>query len=80
MHMSERSGSGPCRATGATVFGGFYSTTSLPGADRPSVRVVFPLPNGSITVLLRPEATPRGGLLLTSPSGDFGDEGRLVAP
>jgi hypothetical protein len=70
------------RATGATVFGGFYGAVTLPGAPGPSVRVVFPLPNGSLTVLLRPHATPDGGMVLRSGPGRFGDDGAylLVRP
>lgn len=63
------------RSTGATVFGGFYGAWTLPGAGGPSVRVVFPLPNGSLTAFLRPEATSNGGLLLSSGPGRFGDDG-----
>ncbi|MEX0835211.1 MAG: hypothetical protein WD010_03920 [Nitriliruptor sp.] len=66
------------RATGTTLFGGCYGTVSLPGTDRPSVRVVFPLPNGSLTVLLRPDVTARGDLLLTSPTGGFGQDGAYL--
>lgn len=66
------------RATDTTVFGGFYDTARLPAADQPSIRVVFPLPNGSLTVLLRPEATPDGALLLTSPPGRFGADGAYL--
>lgn len=66
------------RATGATVFGGFYGAWALPGAPGPSVRVVFPLPNGSLTVFLRPEATSDGGLLLSSGPGRFGDDGAYL--
>lgn len=66
------------RATGATVFGGCYGTARLPAADQPSIRVVFPLPNGSLTVLLCPEALPDGALLLTSPPGPFGAPGAYL--
>ncbi|MFA9444954.1 hypothetical protein [Egicoccus sp. AB-alg6-2] len=66
------------RATGATVFGGFYGVVRLPGAARPSIRVVFPLPNGSATVFLRPDATDGGGLRLASPRGDFGEDGAYL--
>jgi hypothetical protein len=66
------------RATGATVFGGFYGAETLPGAPGPSVRVVFPLPNGSLTVFLRPEATSDGGLVLSSGPGRFGDDGAYL--
>jgi len=70
------------RATGSTVFGGFYGIVRLPASAGLSVRVVFPLPNGSITVFLRPQVTSRGGLLLTSPRGGFGADGAylLVRP
>jgi len=43
------------RSTGQTVYSGWYGTALLPRALRPSVRVMFPLPNGSVTVFLRPE-------------------------
>ncbi|GGI04955.1 hypothetical protein [Egicoccus halophilus] len=66
------------RATGATVFGGFYGACTLPGAAGPSVRVVFPLPNGSLTVFLRPEATPDSGLVLSSKRGRFGEDGAYL--
>lgn len=66
------------RATGATVFGGFYSAVALPGTACPSVRVVFPLPNGSLTVFLRPQATADGGLLLSSGPGRFGEDGAYL--
>lgn len=66
------------RRTGATVFGGFYGVVSLPGAARPSVRVVFPLPDGSVTVFLRPDVTARGNLQLTSPRGRFGQDGAYL--
>jgi hypothetical protein len=66
------------RSTGATVFGGFYGVVTRPSASRPSIRVVFPLPNGSLTVLLRPDVTPAGGLVLSSPAGRFGDDGAYL--
>ena len=66
------------RATGATVFGGFYGLAHLPGARRASIRVVFPLPNGSVTVLLRPDHGADGSLRLLSPPGPFGAEGAYL--
>ena len=70
------------RSSGTTIFGGFYGVATPPSAGRPSVRVVFPLPNGSLTVFLRPDVTADGGLVLTSPSGRFGTDGAylLVRP
>ncbi|WP_083733671.1 hypothetical protein [Actinomadura sp. CNU-125] len=60
------------RATGTTVFSGWYQPIVLPGDAQPRVRVVFPLPNGRLVVLLRPQVTADGGLLLTSPGGRDG--------
>ncbi|MBW3619008.1 MAG: hypothetical protein KY461_02075 [Actinobacteria bacterium] len=66
------------RSTGTTIFGGFYGIAMTASARRPSVRVVFPLPNGSLTVFLRPDATRDGGLVLSSPAGGFGDDGAYL--
>ena len=38
----------------AAVFSGAYSARTLPGADRPSVHVAFPLESGNVQVFLRP--------------------------
>lgn len=54
------------RKAGATVYSGLYGTTSLPGSSQPSVRVVFPLPGGSLPVFLAPSADDRGRKLCTS--------------
>jgi hypothetical protein len=66
------------RSTGQAIYSGWYSAEHLPGAVRPSVRVVFPLPNGSVTVLLRPEVRSDGALILSSPLGRFGTEGAYL--
>ncbi|GAA4623278.1 hypothetical protein GCM10023196_018840 [Actinoallomurus vinaceus] len=66
------------RANGATVFSGWYQHVTLPGRRQPSVRAVFPLPNGRLVVFLRPEVTPDGGLTLTSPAGRWGDDGAYL--
>lgn len=66
------------RTTGQAIYSGWYSAELLPGADRPSIRVVFPLPNGSVTVLLRPDVRSDGALILSSPSGRFGTEGAYL--
>jgi hypothetical protein len=66
------------RSTGDTVYSGWYGIVMLPNAARPSVRVAFPLPNGSVTVFLRPENGPHGSLRLLSSRGAFGDEGTYL--
>lgn len=66
------------RATGQTVYSGWYGPVILPGAERRSLRVVFPLPNGSVMVFLRPEVRADGALVLRSPIGPFGAEGAYL--
>jgi hypothetical protein len=66
------------RATGQTVYSGWYGTAILPDSDRPSLRVVFPLPNGNLTVFLRPDTRDDGALVLSSPIGPFGTEGAYL--
>lgn len=66
------------RATGEYVFSGCYSHRTLPGADRPSVHVAFPLESGNVQVFLRPEVLPDGSLRLESPGGSFGTDGAYV--
>ena len=66
------------RSTGQNVYSGWYGIAQLPRTDRPSIRVMFPLPNGSISVFLRPEVRDDGSLLLTSPLGVFGDDGAYL--
>jgi hypothetical protein len=66
------------RSTGDVVFSGCYSTRTLPGSDRPSVHVAFPLESGNVQVFLRPRALPGGALELSSPGGVFGNDGAYV--
>lgn len=63
------------RATGQTVYSGWYGSTELAGSGRRAVRVCFPLPDGRLVVLLRPAVTPTGGLVLFSGAGEWGQEG-----
>jgi hypothetical protein len=66
------------RSSGRHVFSGSYSARTLPGADRPSVHVAFPLESGNVQVFLRPSATNDGGLVLKSLPGGFGQDGAYV--
>ncbi|MGH3348000.1 MAG: hypothetical protein ACRDO4_13560 [Nocardioides sp.] len=66
------------RATGEYVFSGAYSHRRLPGADRDSVHVAFPLESGNVQVFLRPSVGPDGSLWLRSPAGPFGSDGAYV--
>ena len=57
------------------LYTGFYMTETAPGAGVPCVKVVFPMPNGNATVVLRPEVEPDGSLILDSSGKRFGDAG-----
>ena len=66
------------RKTGTTTYSGMYGTATLPGSGQPSVRVVFPLPEGSLMVFLEPRADADGGLHLYSRQGRFGADGAYL--
>lgn len=66
------------RSTGEYVYSGCYSTRSLPGADRRSIHVAFPLERGNVQVFLRPSVGAGGALWLHSPRGRFGQDGAYV--
>jgi hypothetical protein len=66
------------QSTGQTIYSGWYGVVTLPSADRASLRVVFPLPNGSVTVFLQPSVRPDGSLALRSPIGPFGSDGAYL--
>lgn len=61
--------------SGHVVYTGFYMTESVPGWDSPCVKVVFPMPEGNATVVLRPRALDDGSLELSSTGRVFGDVG-----
>src|SRR3954453_5208618 len=65
-------------ATGDFVYSGCYSTRLLPGSDRPSVHVAFPLGSGTVQVFLRPSVQQDGSLVLSSSAGAFGTDGAYV--
>lgn len=66
------------RATGEYVYSGCYSHRRLPGADRPSVHVAFPLESGNVQVFLRPDVGRDGSLWLRSPGDPWGGDGAYV--
>lgn len=61
--------------SGLVVFTGFYMTERAPRAERRCVKVVFPMPEGNATVMLRPSVDARGDLRLSSEGEGFGDAG-----
>ena len=62
-------------ASGHPVYVGLYGVAQPPGEAGPCVRVVFPLPHGSSTVLLRPSAGEDGSFQLSSDGRRFGCAG-----
>jgi hypothetical protein len=63
------------RNTGRSIYTGFYMTESVPERAGACVKVVFPMPSGNATVILRPENADNGGLKLVSVGSRFGDVG-----
>jgi hypothetical protein len=62
-------------ATGKIIYAGLYSTTTPEEYAGPCVKVSFPVPQGSSTVVLRPEAAADGSLRLISRNTRFGGPG-----
>jgi hypothetical protein len=60
---------------GRTIYTGFYMTARVPHCPTPCVKVVFPMPNGNATVILRPSIDAKGNLVLSSKGSRFGDAG-----
>jgi hypothetical protein len=61
--------------SGRIIYSGFYTTVQPPRSTSPCVKVIFPLPRGSATVLLRPEYDAEGRFRLVSAGAGFGDAG-----
>lgn len=57
------------------LYTGFYMTERAPHEPGPCVKVVFPMPRGNATVVLRPEVRPDGSLILDSNGQRFGGSG-----
>jgi len=62
-------------AADRVIYTGLYSTETPAGWPDPCVKVSFPLPLGSSTVFLRPEAMPDGSFKLISSGDRFGGPG-----
>jgi hypothetical protein len=63
------------QATGDVVYAGLYTVGQPPIAAGPCVKVVFPVPRGSVAVFLRPELQTDGSLKLVSSGRGYGDAG-----
>ena len=61
--------------TGRSIYTGFYLVDRTPHDGRAAVKVVFPMPHGNATVLLRPSLSASGDFELSSAGRSFGDVG-----
>lgn len=62
------------KATGEVVYSGVYETCVIPSGQT-CIKAIFPLPNGSATVILSPSVGENGELVLTSSGKKIGDSG-----
>jgi hypothetical protein len=62
------------RKSGEVIYSGVYDHTTLPSGE-PCLKVVFPLPKGNATVIMRLLARRDGGLVLVSQGRRNGDPG-----
>lgn len=63
------------KSTNRVLYSGVYTTCTIPAKDERCLKVVFPLPNGNATVVMRREVLPNGALKLSSDGKKFGDNG-----
>jgi hypothetical protein len=63
------------KGSGRVIYTGFYTTVKPPGHDARCVKVVFPLPSGNATVILKPGFDQQGRFTLASAGSAFGDAG-----
>lgn len=57
------------------LYTGFYMIARVPGEPGPCVKVVFPMPNGNATVILRAKLEAGGALVIDSGGRRFGEAG-----
>jgi hypothetical protein len=57
------------------IYTGFYMTEKPPATDGPCVKVVFPMPDGNATVVLKPGHFEETGFTLSSRGSAWGDAG-----
>ena len=63
------------KSTRDVIYSGVYTSCSLPHYPGKFLKVVFPLPNGNATVIMRREILDDGSLRLVSDGRRFGDNG-----
>ena len=63
------------KSTNNVIYSGVYTTCTIPNYTGKFLKVVFPLPNGNATVIMRREILKDGSLKLSSDGKKFGDNG-----
>jgi hypothetical protein len=63
------------KSTNNVIYSGIYTTCEIPNYPGKFLKVVFPLPNGNATVIMRKEILEDGSLKLSSDGRKFGDNG-----
>lgn len=63
------------KSSGDVIYSGIYTTCLNPGYKNPLLKIIFPLPNGNASVIMRKEVLEDGSLLLSSDGKKFGDNG-----
>ena len=61
--------------TGNVLYAGSYSTCQIPGYEGSCIKVVFPLPNGNATVIMKPQCNADGSFSVISSGERFGEPG-----
>lgn len=62
------------KKTNQVVYSGVYETCKIPNGIV-CIKAIFPLPNGSATVILEPKVAENGALILNSNGSKIGDSG-----
>jgi len=63
------------KSTNNVIYSGVYTTCRIPNHPGKFLKVIFPLPNGNASVIMRKEILPNGSLKLCSDGKKFGDNG-----
>jgi len=63
------------KSNNRVIYSGVYTTCRPQGQEKRHLKVVFPLPNGSATVVMRVEVEADGSLLLSSDGKRYGGSG-----
>jgi hypothetical protein len=63
------------KSTNNVIYSGVYTTCEVPNFPGKFLKVIFPLPNGNATVIMRREILDNGSLKLSSDGNKYGDNG-----